>query len=101
GGVDAGHVDRRRPFDAKPVVAHGPQVHAARNEVHVRAAIGEARAEVAAKATRAHHRDLHLRKYSAARTAITPMAISASHLAGLPPRGTTPGPRPGRPMCCA
>ena len=59
GRADAGDVKGLRPFDAQAFAAHRLQVLAAGDEVHVRAARGEARTEVAAQPAGTHHCDSH------------------------------------------
>jgi hypothetical protein len=59
GGMDLRHVQRLRAFDVQAVPAHGLQVPAARDEMHVGAALHQAGAEVAAQPARTHDRDAH------------------------------------------
>lgn len=51
----------RAALDPKPVAAHRVKVRTARDENDVGAAPGQQRAEIAAKPSRSHHSDPHLR----------------------------------------
>src|SRR5262249_38574670 len=58
GHVDFGQMERLRPtFDRETVLAHGGKMRAARDEMHIGAALDEPGAEIAAHAPRAHDRN--------------------------------------------